>query len=88
MSLTNKFEGNLNVVGSNIRKIRKEKGFSYEYLATKLELMGISIHRQSIYDIEKNKRAVKDYELYGLAKALDVDVNVLLEDIKKRLKEF
>ena len=45
--------------------------------------MGISIHKQNLYDIENNKRTVKDYELFGLAYVLRIDVNDLLADMKK-----
>lgn len=86
MSLINKFDGNLNVISRLLRKYRLEKGLSYETLSTKLELMGISIHKQSLYDIEMNKRTVKDYELFAIATILNIDVNDLLVDIRKKFK--
>lgn len=86
MSFVNKFDGNLNVIGRLLKKYRVEKRLSYETLSAKLELMGISIHKQSLYDIEINKRAVKDYELFALARILEVDVNELFADIQKRFK--
>ena len=86
MSSINRFDGNINVIGKTLRKYRIKNNLSYEQLSAKLELMGIIIHKQSIYDIEKNKRTVKDYELYGLAEALKIDVNDLLIDIKNKLK--
>lgn len=82
MSLIAKFDGNMNVIGKQLREYRMKKNFSYETLSAKLELMGISIHKQSLYDIENNKRTVKDYELFGLAYILKVDVNDLLKDIR------
>lgn len=82
MSLITKFNGNMNIIGRLLKKYRTKKGLSYEQLANKLELMGISIHKQSIYDIENNKRTVKDFELFGLAYVLKIDVNDLLEDIR------
>ena len=82
MSLIAKFDGNMNIIGKQLRKYRLKKNFSYETLSAKLELMGISIHKQSLYDIENNKRTVKDYELFGLAYILEIDVNDLLKDIK------
>ena len=87
MSLINKFDGNLNVIGNSLRKHRLEKGLSYEALSAKLELIGISIHKQSLYDIEINKRTVKDYELFALAYILKIDVNDLLEDIRKNFEQ-
>ena len=88
MSLIRKFNGKKNVVGEQISKYRNKQGISYEVLSAKLELMGISIHKQSLYDIECNKRTVKDYELFGIAKVLNIDVNDLLVDIKEDLKDY
>ncbi len=87
MSFINKFDGNMNVISSTLKKYREQKGYSYEVLSAKLDLLGISIHKQSLYDIENNKRTVKDYELYGLAKILEVDVNDLLAQFKLTLKD-
>ena len=87
MSLIAKFDGNLNVIGRLLKEYRIKKDLSYEKLSAKLELMGISIHKQSLYDIENNKRTVKDYELFGLAYALRIDVNDLLIDIKNKFKK-
>ncbi len=86
MSLIAKFNGNMNVIGKLLKEYRIKQKMSYEQLAAKLELMGISIHKQSIYDIENNKRTVKDYELFGIAYVLGIDVNDLLKDIKKQYK--
>lgn len=85
MSLIAKYNGNMNVIGRLLKKYRVENNMSYEQLAAKLELMGISIHKQSLYDIESNKRTVKHYELFGIAKVLKIDVNDLLEDIKNEV---
>ena len=84
MSLIVRFEGNMNVIGKVLKKYRIEKNLSYEKLSAKLELMGLSIHKQSLYDIENNKRTVKDYELFGIAYVLGVDINELFEDIRKK----
>jgi len=84
MSLIVKFDGNMNVISRLLKEYRIKKNLSYEQLSAKLDLMGISIHKQSLYDIENNKRTVKDYELFGIAHVLGIDVNELLEDIKNR----
>ena len=60
MSLIKKYEEKMNVVSEQVRKYRVKAGLSYEELSAKLELKGISIHKQSLYDIECNKRTVKD----------------------------
>ena len=86
MSLIARFDGNMNVIGRLLKEYRMEKDLSYEKLSAKLELMGISIHKQSLYDIENNKRTVKDYELFGLAYVLGIDINDLLADMRKNFK--
>lgn len=58
MSLIARFDGNMNVIGRLLKEYRMEKDLSYEKLSAKLELIGISIHKQSLYDIENNKRTV------------------------------
>ncbi len=83
MSLITRFNGNMNVIWRLLKEYRIKRDLSYEKLSAKLELMEISIHKQSLYDIENIKRIVKDYELFGIAYILDVDVNDLLKDIRK-----
>ena len=87
MSLIARFDGNMNVIGRLLKEYRMEKDLFYEKLSAKLELMGISIHKQSLYDIENNKRTVKDYELFGLAYVLGIDINDLLADMNKNFKK-
>ena len=86
MSLITRFNGNMNVIGRLLKEYRIKKDLSYEKLSAKLELVGISIHKQSLYDIENNKRTVKDYELFGIAYILGIDVNDLLLDMRKNFK--
>ena len=50
----------------------------------KLELIGISIHKQSLYDIENNKITIKNYNLFEIVPVLGIDVNDLLNDIRKK----
>ena len=49
--------------------------------------MEFSIHKQSLYDFENNKRTVKDYELFGIAYVLGIDVNDLLADMRKNFRK-
>lgn len=83
MSRISKYNSNMNVISNTLRKYRIEKGLSYGELSKKLELMGIIIHRQNIYDIERNKRTVKDYELFGFAHILGIDASDFFADIRK-----
>ena len=88
MSLISKYNGNMNVIGRLLKEYRNKQKLSYEKLSAKLELIGISIHKQSLYDIENNKRTVKDYELFGIAYVLGIDVNDLFKDVKKDIKKL
>lgn len=86
MSFHKKFEDNLNVVSQNIKEIRKSKNISLSKLSDKLMLMGIDISKQSLYRIELNKRSVRDYELAGIAQALDVSTDELLKNFIQIIK--
>ena len=48
MSLIARFDGNMNVISKLLKEYRMKENMSYETLSAKLELMGISIHKQSM----------------------------------------
>lgn len=68
-----------NMVGSQVRKLRIEKGLSQQMLSSKLETLAIYICRGSISRIEDKQRTVTDIELYGLAEILGVSIENLFE---------
>lgn len=68
-----------NLIGENVKRIRKTKKMSQQTLSTKLELMGVYVCRGSISRIEDHSRTVTDIELYAIAQALDVDINELFD---------
>ena len=70
----------MNMIGSNLRRLRTEKKLSQQDVCNRLEMMAIYICRGSISRIEDRKRTVTDIELYGLAKVLGVEISELLED--------
>lgn len=76
----NSYNGKLNIVGDKIRFYRLKNKLSCQKLSDQLMLLGVDIHRQSIYKIEKFKRVVADYELCALAKCLKITINDLLKD--------
>lgn len=86
MSLHKKFENNLNVISKNMNEIRTNKNISLSKLSDKLMLMGIDISKQSLYRIEKNKRSVRDYELSGIALALEVSTDELLKNFVQSIQ--
>lgn len=71
------FNGSTNVVSDLIFKRRKEKNMSYSDLSNKLQLLGISLYKNDLFLIEKNRRIVRDFELIALCQVLDIDYNEL-----------
>ena len=68
MNNNKKFNKDLNVIGSKIRYYREQKNLSQAQLSAKLELLGISIPKNSIQRLECNNRIIKDFELAGITK--------------------
>ncbi len=65
-----------NLIYKNLSNFRKIKQFSYDDLIRELNLKGINMHKTSLYNIEHNKRSVKDFEL----KAFSEIFNKKIED--------
>ena len=77
-----KFKGKSNAYGSLIKKFRIKKGFSRADLSRELDLIGIPISGDEIYRIEKQKMALKDFELIAICLILGID----FENLKNQLK--
>lgn len=72
-------DGKKNLIGSQLKRLRKEKDLSTRDLATQLQLAGIDIDRNVINRIENNKRYVTDIEIRAIAKILNVSYDVLID---------
>ena len=81
-----KLNNNLNVIGDNLRKYRKEKHLSQADLTMELNLLGINLNKNDVYMIENNKRTVKDYEIWGFIKVLNITFNDLFAGIENKLE--
>ena len=82
-----KLNNYLNVIGENLKHYRKSKHLSQASLIKDLNLLGINMHKNDIYMIEANKRTVKDYELWGFTKVLNVSFDDLITGIETKLEE-
>jgi transcriptional regulator with XRE-family HTH domain len=80
-----KLNGNMNVIGTNLRHYRKAKHLSQARLTQELNLLGIHIY---IWLIEANKRTVKDYELCGFVKILYITFEDLFYKIYDILDSY
>ena len=83
MGIIRKLNNNVNIVGSNIKKIREAKNFSQPDLCNKMQLLGVTMYIADIYEIENNKRLVKDFEVKAFCNALNITYDVLFDDTDK-----
>ena len=66
--------------------MQKKKHLSQANLTMELNLLGINIHKNDIYMIENNKRSVKDYEVWGFMKILNITYDDLFAGIENKLE--
>ena len=64
---------NKNLIGGNLKKLRRKLRVSQQALSNKLELLGVYVCRGSISRIEDYSRTVTDIDLFAIAEALGVD---------------
>ena len=64
--------GNKNIIGSNIVRIRNEKGIKQKDLLAKLHLAKVDISATSLSRLEGQYRHACDYEVIAVAEALGV----------------
>ena len=69
--------------GSNLKHIRENKNLSQSDLCCKLELLGVNMFKSDIYEIENNKRLVKDFEVKALCIALSISLDELYANTDK-----
>ena len=67
-----------NIVGSRLKALRREKGFTQAMLAARCGRLGWDIGENIVTKIETNVRCVTDFEFVCLAKALGVTPEQLL----------
>ena len=72
----------MNMIGKNVRRLRKERKMSQQALSNKLELLGIYVCRGSVSRIEDQVRTVTDIELYGIARVLQVSFEDLFRNFE------
>ncbi len=73
--------GKKNSCGDAIRTIRMEQDITQEALATRLQLYGMELNQKVISRIELQERTVSDFELWAIAKALEVEIIDLMRDL-------
>lgn len=76
-----------NVIGSNIRRIRKEKGIGQTELVKMLQLNNVDITRETLVKIEGGRQHIKLEQLKGIKNILHLDYEVLLNNIESSLED-
>jgi len=64
----------VNVIGSQVKQIRKAQGLSQEQLAAKCNLLEWDLSRSTLAKIESKVRRITDFEVILMAKALQVSI--------------
>ena len=72
-------EGRKNVIGGNVRELRKKAKLTQKQLAAKIQLLGYEFDRLTILRIESGDRFVADYEVKALAEGLRVKIQALYD---------
>lgn len=71
--------GQNNICGKNITKIRTEMKISQRELADRMQLVGIDIDKNAVQRIECGKRFVTDIEIVAFAKLFNISLDELLK---------
>lgn len=69
-----------NLIGENVKRERKKRGWSQLDLQRKLDLLGIEISRSALSLIESRKRSVCDYELCAFEQVFELPRGGLIDD--------
>lgn len=69
-----------NVIGSNIKRIRKERGLGQTELVKMLQLNNVDITRETLVKIEGGRQHIKLEQLREIKEILQVDFENLLTD--------
>lgn len=80
MKTRKKEYGTINIVGKNIERLRKEKGYKQKDFISKLQVCGLDINPTSYSKLEGQIRIATDKEIYVISKILDVELEKLFEN--------
>ena len=75
--------GNLNILGKNLRKYRRLKEISQNDICRQLDLIGVTMYISDIYEIEHGKKTVKDFEVLAFCKVLDITLEEIYSNSDK-----
>lgn len=71
--------GNMNIIGKNVERLRKERKISQKDFISRMQVMGCDINPTSYSKLEGQIRLATDKEVYVIAKILNVALEELFE---------
>ena len=77
MKIRKKEYGEVNIIGKNVERLRKERGIKQKDFISKLQTMGLDINPTSYSKLEGQLRLATDKEVFAIAKALNVEIEEL-----------
>ena len=80
MKLRKQEYGKKNLVGKNIERLRKEKGIKQKDFIARIQTMGCDMNPTSYSKLEGQVRSATDWEIYVIAKVLNVTMEELFEE--------
>lgn len=69
----------VNTIGKNIRKFRKDRNLGQTDLVRELQLIGVSMTRETLVKIERGIQHIQLVQLKGIKKILEVSYEDLLD---------
>lgn len=72
--------GNVNMVGKNIERLRKERGIKQKDFIAKIQIMGCDMNPTSYSKLEGQLRNATDKEIFVISKILNVPMEKLFEE--------
>ena len=72
--------GSANMVGKNIERLRKTRGFKQKDFIAKIQTMGCDMNPTSYSKLEGQIRSATDKEIFVIAKILGVPMEELFEE--------
>ena len=77
MKIRKKEYGSANMVGKNIERLRKERGYKQKEMIAKIQTMGCDINPTSYSKLEGQLRSATDFEIFVISKILGVAMEEL-----------
>lgn len=76
---TKKSYGNVNAIGKNVERLRKEKGIKQKDFIAQLQVAGCDMNPTSYSKLEGQIRIATDKEVYAISHILNVPMEQLFE---------